>query len=293
MLILVGDNPFHGVSHLSQERARVRGDAVTNPEYAADLVMISLENGADGFMFSVSENTLSMLRIIHKSRKSGHLRLYAITPSAYEYVRLSGQTGISGLAKRFAKQMITSGNVSAIISCLRGVTQTDPTSLMRGFLCCEVSRIKSSAGKQADLDSMFLHEIVTDMGLALNLKWLFNLYIDFMLDLGIKPGFETRNFAFLVNKFREWNMKFREIMIAAPFNKVGFQMSPSKTECEQALASLPEPNVVAISILASGYLTLSEAAKYIKSLPNLKGLAVGISKEKHARETFKFLKERL
>lgn len=293
MLILVGDNPFHGVSHLSQEKARVRGDAVTTPEYAADLVMISLENGADGFMFSVSENTLSMLRIIHKREKSGRLRLYAIIPSAYEYVRLSGQTGTSGLAKKFAKQMVTSGNVSAIISCLRGVTKADPASLMRGFLYYEVSKIKSSAGKQADLDSMFLHEIVTDMGLALNLQWLFNLYIDFMLGLGIKPGFETRNFAFLVKKFREWTINFREIMIAAPFNKVGFQMAPSKLECEQALTSLPEPNVVAISILAAGYLNLPEAAKYIKSLPNLKGLAVGISKERHACETFKLLKEQL
>ena len=136
-----------------------------------------------------------------------------------------------------------------------------------------------------------LHEIVTDMGLALNLRWLFSLYIDFMLDLGIKPGFETRNFAFLVKKFKEWNIDFREVMIAAPFNEVGFQMTPSKVECEQALTSLPEPNVVAISILASGYLNLSEAAKYIKSLPNLKGFAVGISKEKHARETFRFLRD--
>ena len=51
MLKLVGDNPFHGVSHLSQERATARGTEITNPTYAADLVRISLENGADGFMF--------------------------------------------------------------------------------------------------------------------------------------------------------------------------------------------------------------------------------------------------
>ena len=57
-MLLVGDNPFHGISHLSQERARVRGHAMTYPEYAANLVMTSLENGANGFMFSVSEMTL-------------------------------------------------------------------------------------------------------------------------------------------------------------------------------------------------------------------------------------------
>ena len=63
-LLLVGDNPFHGISHLSQERARARGDKINHAEYAAKLVVTSLENGANGFMFSASETTLSILQII-------------------------------------------------------------------------------------------------------------------------------------------------------------------------------------------------------------------------------------
>ncbi|MEM3090898.1 MAG: hypothetical protein QXW17_03965, partial [Candidatus Bathyarchaeia archaeon] len=59
-VLLVGDNPFHGISHLSQERSRVRGDTPTNPEYAARLIGLSVKNGADGFMFSVNEKTLSI-----------------------------------------------------------------------------------------------------------------------------------------------------------------------------------------------------------------------------------------
>jgi hypothetical protein len=293
MLILVGDNPFHGVSHLSQERARVRGDAVTNPEYAADLAVTSLKNGADGFMFSVTEKTLFVLKMISRRIQNRHLRLYAIIPAAYEYVRLAGQKGMSGLAKNFAKQILTSGNTSAVISCLRGIARTDLASLMKSYVQYEVFRIKSSSGRQIKLDSMFLHEIVTDICLALDLKWLITLYMDFMSGLGIKPGFETRNFAFLVNKFREWNIDFRKIVIAAPFNKVGFQMSPSRAECEQALRSLPEPNVIAISVLAGGYLDLLSAMMYLKSLPNLKGVAVGISNKEHACETFKFLRDQL
>jgi hypothetical protein len=48
-----------------------------------------------------------------------------------------------------------------------------------------------------------------------------------------------------------------------------------------------------MSILAAGYLKPPEAIKYIGSLPNLVGVVVGVSKEQHARETFKLLKERL
>jgi hypothetical protein len=110
-----------------------------------------------------------------------------------------------------------------------------------------------------------------------------------ILKVGIKPGFETRNFAYLVSKFREWSVDFGEIIIATPFNKVGFQMNPSRTECEKALADLPEPNTIAMSILAAGYLKPPEAIDYIQSLSNLKGVVVGVSKEQHARETFKLL----
>lgn len=292
-MLLVGDNPFHGISHLSQERARVRGDAITHAEYAAKLVMTSIENGANGFMFSVSDTTLSMLRIIRETGESKHLRLYALVPYAYEYVRQATQIGVPGLAKKFAKQIAVSGNVRAIAMGLKGVIRTDPMALLKTYLIYEISRIKSSAGKQANLDCVLLHEIITDMALALNLDWLFKSYVDFMLKLGIKPGFETRNFAYLVNKFKEWNINFSEITIATPFNKIGFQMNPSRTECERALAEVPESNVIAMSVLAAGYLKLPEATEYIQTLPNLKGIVVGVSKEHQAYETFSLLKNEL
>jgi len=290
-LLLVGDNPFHRISHLSQERARVRGDAITYPEYAANLVVTSLENGANGFMFSVSEMTLSILQIIREMGGSRRLRLCAIAPYTFEYVRLATQIGTPGLIKKFAKEIAVSGNVRAIAIGLKGVIRTDPIALLKTYLIYEVSRIKSSAGKQANLDSVLLHEVVTDMALALNLDWLFKSFVDFMLEIGIKPGFNTRNFPYLVKKFRAWSIDLREVIIATPFNKVGFQMNPSRTECEKALANIPEPNVIAISILAAGYLKPREAVGYLAALPNIMGVAVGVSKEQHARETFKLIKE--
>jgi len=292
-LLLVGDNPFHGISHLSQERARVRGNTMTYPKYAADLVITSLENGANGLMFSVSELTLSILRIIRRMGGSKRLRLYAIVPYAYEYVRLGVQIGMPGLAKKFMKQIVVSRNVRAIAMGLKGVVTVDPVAILKTYLIYEISRIKSSAGKQANLESVLLHEAITDMALAYNLDWLFKSYVGFMLDLGIKPGFNTRNFTHLLNKFREWNIDLRETIIATPFNKVGFQMNPSKTDCEKALANITESNIIAISILAAGYLKPLEAVNYIKGLPNIRGVAVGVSKEQHARATFKLLKEKL
>ena len=289
--LLVGDNPFHGISHLSQDRAIARGNDISDANYAAKLVITSLQNGAKGFVFSVSDTTLSILKAIDESKMDS--TLYAIVPYAYDYVRLATHLGISGLGRKIVKQIVFSGNARAIIMGLKGVAKMDIVDLLKTYLLFEVSRIKANGGRNNVLESVLLHEILTDMALALNLDWLCKSYIDFLTKLKIRPGFETRNFAYLVNKFNEWNIDFSQITILAPFNKAGFQMNPSQIECEKALESLNEPDIIAMSILAAGYLKLPEAAKHISGLSNIRSVVVGVSKELHARETFKFLKESL
>jgi len=288
-VLLVGDNPFQGVSHLSQERAMARGNEISNPEYAAELVKISLENGADGFMFSVSEMTLSILRKLPEKRDN--LKLYAIVPAAYEFVRLASQLGTLGLIGHLAREIVISRNLKAVVNGIKGVVRQDPEILLRAYLLYEISRVKRAGGK-ANLYSLMLHEIVTDMALALNFDWLFRSYVDFLLKLKIKPGFETRNFAYLTGKFKEWGLELSKIAIAAPFNKIGFQMSPSREGCEEALTGISETEVIAINVLASGYLKPSEAIEYIRRLLQVKGIAIGVSKEKHAYD-FKLFREAL
>ena len=286
-ILLVGDNPFHGVSHLSQDRARGRSQDITNPEYCAGLVSLAMENGADGFMFSISETTLSILRILSKSGKNP--RLYAIAPAASDYVRLASRMGTPGLAVYLARQILISGNVRAIANGFKGVIGQDPIRLMKAYIFHELYRIKAAISPSMQPYCFMLHEIVTEMALALNLEWLFRSYIDFMLALKIKPGFETRNLPYLIDKFIKWGIDLDKIALVAPFNAAGFQMSPSKADCERALERIPETEIIAMSILASGYLKLNEATAYINRLPRLSGVVVGISKERHAHD-FKILK---
>jgi hypothetical protein len=281
-ILLVGDNPFHGVSHLSQDRARGRSQAISSPEYCAGLVRLAMKNGADGFMFSISETTLSILRVLNRTGKTP--RLYAIAPAASDYVRLASRLGTPSLAVYLARQILISGNFRAIADGFKGVAGQDPVSLLKAYIFYELHRIKA-ATKPSMLPYCFmLHEIVTEMALALNLKWLFRSYIDFMLCLKIKPGFETRNLPYLLDKFTEWGTDLDKIALVAPFNAAGFQMSPSSAECERALERITETETIAMSILASGYLKLEQATEYINSLPQLSGVVVGISKERHAHD---------
>lgn len=289
--LLVGDNPFHGISHLSHARAVSRGNDLTNPEHAARLVGTALENGADGFMFTVSETTLSILRMLREREGTPSPELHAIVPYAYEFVRMAVHAGgVPGLAKRLGQQIVLSGNARAVANGVKGVIGNDPPSLLRSYLWYEMYRLRAATGKKAKLASIMLHEVVTDMALALNMRWLIETHVAFMLGQHIKPGFETRNFPYLVRKFEGWGIDFSTVVIAASFNPVGFQMCPSREACEEALRRIPETEVIAFSILAAGYAKPAEAAAYIAGLPALSGVAVGVSKEDHARETFRVLR---
>jgi hypothetical protein len=293
----VGDNPFHGISHLSQARARERVD-LKNPsdiEQAAKLVKLSVQNGADGFMFSVSETTLSILKSLRRDEEKVEPALYAIVPYAYEYVRLAAQIGgVSALAKRITKQVVTSANLKAAALGFYGIVNDfDFSSFLKAYILYERSRIKAAAGRNAHIKSILLHEIVTEMALALNMDWLFRSYVKFMSGLKIKPGFETRNFAYLVSKFKEWQIDFGKVTIATPLNKVGFQMNPSKEVCEESLRIAADSEVIAMSVLAAGYLKPPEAIDYLRCLPNISGVVIGVSKERHAQETFKLLRKTL
>lgn len=288
--LLVGDNAFHGISHLSQQRARDRHNNPATLDTASQLVRTSLENGANGFMFSVSETTLGIL----KTLRDKPLVLYPIVPYAYEYVRLATKVGgIPGLSKKVSKEVVFSKSLFKIIPNVFGLLGARPVNFLNTYLIYELSRIKSAAGKNANVRSVLLHEVITDMALALDLQWFFESYIDFFKDRKMRPGFETRNFPLLVKKFSEWGLESSNITLCAAFNKIGFQMNPSKKHCEQALETYGSYEVIAMSILAAGYLKLPEAVDYILSLNHLGGIVAGVSKESHAVQTFSLLSSKL
>ncbi|MFA5628913.1 MAG: hypothetical protein WC958_01410 [Dehalococcoidales bacterium] len=289
-LLLVGDNPFHGVSHLSQDKARTRSGDLDNPEYCTSLLKIAIENGADGFMFSVNGFTLKIVDIITK--QGLHPALYAIAPAASDYVRLASQLGTPGMAIYLAKQILKSGNLKAIYYGFKGVLLQNPKALMKAYLYHEIFKIQTVLKSKHGPNCFLLHEIVTEMALSLKMGWLFQSFIKFMSGMGIQPGFITRNPVLLIQNLLELEIDLTQTVIVAPFNKAGFQMNPTREECEEILEKIPQTEVIAMSILAGGYLKPDEAIRYINEIPQIKGVVIGVSSVKHAAD-FKFFKEAL
>jgi hypothetical protein len=102
----------------------------------------------------------------------------------------------------------------------------------------------------------------------------------------VSPGFVTYNLVKFVELFRKAGLTMEDLVIMTPFNSIGYQMSPSRQSCETCLSALPQSNLIAMSIMAGGYLKLDEAIDYISSLPNVSGVAVGVSSKEHSHNTF-------
>ena len=96
-----------------------------------------------------------------------------------------------------------------------------------------------------------------------------------------------------MRKMEEWGIDTGKLTITAQFNSLGFGMCPSREDCEAALAKVRGTEIIAYGILASGYLGVSEAMHYIRRLPELAGITVGVSKEHHAMETFRLTRQEL
>jgi len=209
-LLLVGDNPFLNISHLSQEKARERTQNPADPEFAAHLIRMAMENGANGFTFSMCDSNLSIIDRLDLNGLNG-LKLFPIVPYAFEYVQKATQRGgVSSLVKSLGWDMVKSGNLQSLVYGTLTTITANPKSLLKAYLSYELSRLDSHLNEQIQLKSILLHQLVTDMALALEMDWLFKDYVAFLLRKKITPGFNTGNFQVLVNKFSEWKIDLKQ-----------------------------------------------------------------------------------
>lgn len=281
--ILLGDNPFMGVDHLSQERARLRGIATAN--HVVDILEFAYEHGVKGFVASTHPQLKGIIEYMNEyTVLSKKISFYPILPYAYGYVRQMTENGIVSTISNTLSPASTQDKVKIIFSGGMSMLKKDMTGLLRTFIDVELLPLSS-----LNLKCIFLHDVLTDLALSLKLKTIFDVFIKHINDkYNTRVGFVTKNFSRLIDQFDEWN--YKNLVIMTPFNKVGFQMNPSKEACEEALQHCNH-DVIAMSILAAGYLKPDEACEYLFKLPNITSTVVGVSSKKHGEETFKIIRE--
>jgi hypothetical protein len=283
--VLLGDNPFCGVDHLSQERAREKASQSQNFDNMLEVMNYSINAGAKGMVVSTHSKLKDFVdySISKKSDLIKRIEFFPILPYVQGYVLKINEKGLLrtlmdilsppvGFQKKL--KIMTKGGLGAI--------RRDFFELFKVLIDTELMRIQS-----LNIKTVFLHDVLTDLALSLNLRNAFKVFQEHLHDeYDIEAGLVTKNFPKLVYKLDEWNLNFATIMTS--FNKVGFQMNPSRESCEECLLNY-RGDIIAMSILAGGYLRLNEAYEYILSQPKIKNVVIGISSVAHAQNTLQLL----
>lgn len=281
--ILLGDNPFFGIDHLSQERARDRLKILTGFEKITDVMEHVTELGVNGFVVSTHPDLRLLVQHMKKNTNLlNKMEFYPILPYAQGYVAKVTEKGTAGALNDILSGISAKNKIKVLVKGSLGYLKKDVGKLIQSLIDLELDSIKD-----VRINTIFLHDVVTDLALGLGLKNVLEMYVNYVSDkYNIKVGLVTKNFPLLVKSLNKWDIKVASVMTS--FNPIGYQMNPSKDECEKSLKQFNK--VIAMNTLAGGFVNPHDASNYISKL-DVKSVVIGMSTMKHATETINAFNE--
>ena len=282
--IILGHNQFIGVSHLSQDAARTRTERFSDMRKVGELIEACLDSGVKGMMLSTHPKARDILDYLKAEGFADEMSFYPLVPFAQGYVRRLNAVGMTGLLREIFRSASMSQRLSISLHGGLGLLRRDFTRLLGPFIDIELLAFKGF-----NVKAVFLHDAFVDLSLALGAGEQIRFFSDHIKkNYDMVPAFETMNFPRLLDSFNQWGIE--KPLVMTTFNKVGYQMNPSREACEKSLESC-DADVVAMSTLAAGYLMPADAYEYVFSLPNIQSVVVGVSTAEHALETFEIIKQ--
>ena len=284
--IVLGHNAFFGVDHLSASRGAAKAVSFADPDRILGMIETAREHGVQGMMMSTHDRAAPLCSVIkQKSDLAQDMIFYPLLPYIQKYVTRANEVGMANVVFESLKGSTLSERLSFLWKGTKGVVAKDVDSILGALMQLELTPFKGLR-----LGAVFLHDALTDLALALGLREIFEFYIEEIDRRYDSTGaFATKNLPTLIARFAEWGLPAPVVM--THFNKTGFSMNPSRELCEAAVEN-NDVHVMAMSTLASGYLTPAEAYEYLARFDNIESVVVGVSSPAHAAETFAELKKR-
>lgn len=281
--IVLGHNQFIGVDHTSQDRGKARAEKFSFMDKIIDIIEFAYKMNVNGLMISTHPRTKQIMNEIKNYPElARNMTFYPLIPYAQGYVKKMNEKGILGLVNDILSQANLNEKINIIYKGGMGILKKDIEFLLEIAIDVELLSFKDF-----NVGAVFLHNVLTDLALSIGSKEVFEIFINHIKKKhNTIPAFCTLNFAKLLTNFNEWG--FSKPLIMAPFNKIGYQMNPSREKCEEVLKEY-DVDIIAMATLAAGHIKPEEAYEYLFTLPNIKSVVVGTSNKAHAKETFEII----
>ena len=278
--IVLGHNAFFGVDHLSTNRGADRAAHFSDVKNVVAIVNEAVVSGAGGLMLSTHPKAAVICKAIEDdSNLVSQLEIFPLLPYAQKYVTRANEIGLVRVVTQTLAQASLRDKVGLGSDFFRTVFRRDPLDMVKTLM-----RLELRIFKELNVSTVFLHDAISDLLLALNMPQIFSLYASTLRKrFGTKCGVATKNLPLLVRRFQEWDLDLPVVLTHV--NKAGFHVNPSLKECEETLQD-PALTVMAMGTLASGFLTPNEAYEYVNKFKSVKSVVVGASSKAHIEDTF-------
>ena len=283
--IVLGHNAFFGVDHLSTKRGADRAAHFSDVKNVVAIVNEAVVSGAGGLMLSTHPKAAVICRAIQSDPSLvSQLEIFPLLPYAQKYVTRANELGLIRVVTQTLAEASLRDKIGLGSDFLRTVFRRDPLDMVKALM-----RLELQIFKKLNVSTVFLHDAISDLILALNMPQIFSLYESTLRKrFGTHYGVATKNLPLLVRRFQEWDLELPVVLTHV--NKIGFHVNPSLKECEDALQN-PDLTVMAMGTLASGFLTPNEAYQYVNRFSSVKSIVVGASTVGHVHATFRAISQ--
>ncbi|MBK7031144.1 MAG: hypothetical protein IPH45_18940 [Bacteroidales bacterium] len=263
--VLLGDNQFFAVSHLSDEKSRAQSIRFKDDKAIIKVIDQSIDIGIQTFMCTT------------------HDRIARICmPYAHKYANAVTELGIVGTIKEYVP-----GNLFATFA--KGgmaYLNKDFIKLMQILIDAEMKMFKG-----IDTPVIFIQNVLVDLILGLGMNEVFSEYDQYIRKkYNAEPGYITMNLPALFDVLEKQGIK--NPIICSSINKIGFRMSGGIEIYEKYLRE-KEFRSIAMQVLAAGALPPTQAIEYLGGLPKIESVLFGASSISHIKETKELIEKYL
>lgn len=280
--LLLGDNQFFGVNHMSEEKARAQAVRFQDTSAIIDVIDAAYDQGIRTFMCTTHERIAEVADHVRANPdRYPDYRFYPCMPYAHKYANAVSEYGMIGALKAFLPD---EGILNAALRGGKSIATKDIEGMITLLVDAEMKMFRGLS-----TPVIFLQNVVVDLLLGLGFVDAFRIFSDHVRSrYGAEPGFITMNLPRLLDMLDEAGLE--QPIVCSNINKIGFRVSGGAEAYEAALSS-GRFRPIAMSVFASGAIPPREALEWIHKQPSIESIVFGASSAAHIQSTVSIARE--
>jgi len=273
--VLLGDNQFFAVSHLSDEKSREQSIRFREDDAIIRVLDQAIETGINTFMCTTHDRIANICdHMRNNPAKYNGFNIFPCMPYAHKYANAVTDLGIIGTIKQYVPGNIFSTFTKGGVAFIR----KDFIGLMELLVDAELKMFKG-----INTPVIFIQNVVVDMILGLKMLEVFKEFDSYIRKkYNAEPGYITMNMPALYDALT--SVGIQNPIICSSINKIGFRMSGGREIYEKYLLE-KEFRPIAMQVLAAGALRPKEAIEYLGKFRKIESVLFGASSKNHIQET--------